>query len=64
MFRNSENVDKPLFPSCLVHSFLSDERVLRYGANNKIDYSEHPTKVKHDAARTINIYAAIPEVAS
>ena len=43
---------------------ISDERVIRYGANNKLDYSEHPTKVKHDVSRTINIYAAIPEVAS
>ena len=43
---------------------ISDDRVIRYGANNKLDYSEHPTKVKHDVSRTINIYAAIPEVAS
>ena len=39
------------------------DKVLKYGENNKVDFSEHPTVVKRGSVRTINIYAAVPDVA-
>ena len=37
--------------------------MLKYCENNKVDFSEHPTVVKRGSVRTINIYAAVPDVA-
>ncbi len=34
-----------------------------YGENNQVEFSEHPTVVQRGNERTINIYAAIPNVA-
>ena len=36
---------------------------MKYGENNRVDFSEHPTVVKRGSVRTINIYAAVPDVA-
>ncbi len=39
------------------------DKVLRYGKFNQIEHSEHPTVVQRGDERTINIYAAVSDVA-
>ena len=53
----------PAFCGLLVHSLKTSDKVLKYGENNRVDFSEHPTVVKRGSVRTINIYAAVPDVA-
>lgn len=40
----------------LVHTFTTLDKVLRYGENNQVDFSEHPTVVQRGNERTINIF--------
>lgn len=51
------------FAGFLVHTFKTSDKVLRYGENNHVDFSEHPTVVQRGDERTINVYAAVPNVA-
>ena len=46
-----------------IHSLKTSDKVLRYGENNQVEFSEHPTVVQRGNERTINIYAAIPDAA-
>lgn len=63
MFHSANSVQNPAFRGLWVHSLKTSDKVLKYGENNKVDFSEHPTVVKRGSVRTINIYAAVPDVA-
>lgn len=63
MFHNANSAQNPAFRGLWVHSLKTSDKVLKYGENNKVDFSEHPTVVKRGSVRTINIYAAVPDVA-
>ena len=56
MFRSTNSAQNSAFRGLWVHS-------LKYGENNKVDFSKHPTAVKRGSVRTINIYVAVPDVA-
>ena len=60
MFHNVNSAQDPAFRGFWVHSLKTSDKVLKYGENNKVDFSEHPTVVKRGSVRTINIYAAVP----
>ena len=63
MFQNTNSLRTPCFRGFWVHSLKTSDKVLRYGENNQVEFSEHPTVVQRGNERTINIYAAIPNVA-
>ena len=63
MFHSANLVQNSAFRGLWVHSLKTSDKVLKYGENNKVDFSEHPTVVKRGSVRTINIYAAVPDVA-
>lgn len=63
MFHYAKSAKSPLFTGFFIHSFTTTDKVLRYGESNKNDFSEHPTVVQRGSERTINLYAAVPEVA-
>ena len=46
-----------------VHTFKTTDKVVKYGENNRIDFSEHPTVIQRGNERTINVYAAVSNVA-
>lgn len=61
--KNAKTADKPDFTGFLLHTITTTDKVIKYGENNKKDFSEHPTVIQRGEERTINIYAAIPNVA-
>ena len=63
MFQFSKNTEKPHFDGFLLHTLSTTDKVMKYGVNNQVDFSEHPTVVQRGKERTINIYAAVPDVA-
>ena len=63
MFHSANSVQNPAFRGLWIHSLKTSDKVLKYGENNKVDFSEHPTVVKRGSVRTINIYATVPDVA-
>lgn len=63
MFHKTKPAKNAEFSGFLVHSITISDKVLRYGKFNQIEYSEHPTVVQRVDERTINIYAAVPDVA-
>ena len=63
MFHSANSTQNPAFRGLWVHSLKTSDKVLKCGENNKVDFSEHPTVVKRGSVRTINIYAAVPDVA-
>ena len=58
MFQNTNSLRPPCFRGFWVHSLKTSDKVLRYGENNQVEFSEHPTVVQRGNERTINIYAA------
>lgn len=63
MFHIDKSAENSYFDGFLLHTLKTTDKVLRYGENNQIDFSEHPTVVQRGDERTINIYAAVPNVA-
>lgn len=63
MFHFANSAQNPAFRGLWVHSLKTSDKVLKYGENNKVDFSEHPTVVKRGSVGTINIYAAVHDVA-
>lgn len=63
MFHFAKSAENPLFTGFLIHTLTTTDKVVKYGENNKIDFSEHPTVVQRGSERTINLYAAVPDVA-
>ena len=63
MFHSAKSNKNPLFTGFLIHTLTTTDKVVKYGENNKIDFSEHPAVVQRGEKRIINIYAAVPEVA-
>ena len=63
ILHSTNSAQDPAFRGLWVYSLKTSDKVLKYGENNKVDFSEHPTAVKRGSVRTINIYAAVPDVA-
>lgn len=63
MFHKVKSAENAGFSGFLVHSITTSDKVLRYGKFNQVEYSEHPTVVQRGDERTINIYAAVQDVA-
>ena len=63
MFYSANSAQNSAFRGLWVYSLKTSDKVLKYCENNKVDFSEHPTVVKRGSVRTINIYAAVPDVA-
>lgn len=63
MFHISKSVKNSCFDGFLLHTFCTNDKVLRYGENNQFEFFEHPAVVKRGEKRIINIYAAVPDVA-
>mgnify|MGYP000840538299 CR=1 FL=1 len=63
MFHNAKADKNPLFMGFLIHNITTTDKVVKYGENNKIDFSEHPTVIQRGSERTINLYVAVPDVA-
>ena len=51
------------FDGFLLHTLKTMDKVLRYGENNQVDFFEHPMVIQCGDVRTINIYAAVSNVA-
>lgn len=62
MFHIDKSAENPHLDGFWLHTLKTTDKVLRYGENNYVDFSEHPTVVQRGNERTINIYAAIPDV--
>ena len=63
IFHSTDSAQNPAFRGLWVHSLRTSDKVLKYGENNKVDFSEHPTVVKRGSIRAINICAAVSDVA-
>ena len=63
MFHIGKSVEKRYFSGFLLHTLKTTDKMLRYRENNRVDLYEHPTVVQRGAERTINIYAAVPNIA-
>lgn len=63
MFHSTNSAQNLAFCGLWLHSLKTSDKALKYGKNNNVDFSEHPTVVKCGNVRTINIYAAVPDVA-
>lgn len=63
MFHISPNAKNLCFDGFLLHTFCTNDKVLRYGENNQFEFFDHPAVVKRGEKRIINIYAAVPDVA-
>lgn len=63
MFHSAKSNKNPLFTGFLIHTLTTTDKVVKYGENNKIDFSEHPMVVQRGSKRTINLYVAVPDVA-
>ncbi len=62
MFHIDKSAENPHLDGFLLYTLKTMDKVLRYGGNNQVDFSEHPTVVQRGGVRTINIYAAVPNV--
>ena len=51
------------FTGFLVYSLKTSDKVVRYGENNQVEFSEHPTVVQRGNERTINLLVSTPDVA-
>lgn len=63
MFHIDKLADNPHFDGFLLHTLKTMDKVLRYGGNNQVGFFEHPTVIQRGDVRTINIYAAVSNVA-
>lgn len=63
LFEKSFDPEKHRKCSKTQNRLKTSDKVLRYGENNQVEFSEHPTVVQRGNERTINIYAAIPDAA-
>ena len=63
IFHSTDSAQNPAFRGLWVYSLKTSDKVSKYGENNKVDFSEHSTVVKRGSVRTINIYAAVSDVA-
>ena len=43
MFHIANSAQNPAFCGLWVHSLKTSDKVLKYGENNRVDFSEHPT---------------------
>ena len=53
MFQNTKPLRNPCFRGFWVHSLKTSDKVLRYGENNQVEFSEHPTVVQGGDSPTV-----------
>lgn len=63
MFHIDKLAENPHFDGFLLNTLKTMDKVLRYRGNNQVDFFEHPTVIQRGDVRTINIYAAVSNVA-
>ena len=44
-----------------IYTITTTEQVLRYGVKNRVAFFEHPTTIKRDKERRINIHVSLPD---
>lgn len=59
MGQNPIQRDKPAHPGLLIHTIITQDRVLRYSESNEFSFTDKPNVVERGAERTINIFAAL-----
>lgn len=59
----SQNNESSDFMSFLVYTLKTSDKVMRYGENNQVEFSKHPTVVQRGDERTINLLVSTPDVA-
>lgn len=59
MGQNPIQKDKPAHPGLLIHTIITQDRVLRYSESNEFSFTDKPNVVERGAERTINIFAAL-----
>lgn len=59
----SQSNESSDFTGFLVYSLKTSDKVVRYGENNQVEFSEHPTVVQRGNERTINLLVSTPDVA-
>lgn len=59
MGRNLIERDKPAHPGLLIHTIITQDRVLRYSESNEFSFTDKPNVVERGVERTINIFAAL-----
>ena len=62
MFHFIYKTDKPRFFGFHVDTIKTRDKVIRYGVENQVEFSEHPTVKKRGKAKTIRIFVSVPEV--
>lgn len=63
IFHIPKNTANPHIGNFMIQALSTTDKVLRYGENNKVNFSEHPTVIRRSEKRIINIYTAVPNVA-
>ena len=59
MGQNPIERDKPAHPGLLIHTIVTQDRVLRYSESNEFSFTDKPNVVERGAERTINIFATL-----
>lgn len=52
MFYIDKSAENPHLDGFLLHTLKTTDKVLRYGENNQVKFSEHPTVVQGGDVRT------------
>lgn len=58
LLQNNELSD---FMGFLVYTLKTSNKVMRYGENNQVEFSEYPTVVQRGDVRTINLLVSTPD---
>lgn len=59
----SQSNESSDFTGFLVYSLKTSDKVVRYGENNQVEFSEHPTVVQRGNERAINLLVSTSDVA-
>lgn len=59
MGQNPIERDEHAHPGLLIHTIMTQDRVLRYRESNEFSFTDEPNVVERGAERTINIFAAL-----
>ena len=62
MFHFIYKTDKPRFFGFLVDTIKTRDKVIRFGVENQVEFSDHPTVKKRGKTKTIRIFVSVPEV--
>lgn len=59
MAQNPIERDKHAHPGLLIHTIITQDRVVRYSESNEFSFTDKPNVVERGAERTINIFATL-----